>query len=370
MWPDRFEPIEGTGPLAYVTNNGEDTISVLELEPLREIARRPVGMVPVDPEAPHHLTIDPVAGHVWVGLSNVGLVEGGGLHGAHGTGSLPSYVQRLALVDLRPELDVRVDSNLGEIVQTGDGRVLTTHFDLLRALDVATRGAPAEEGWGALVALDADSMERLDRVPLCTAPHGMAVTSDGALGVVACYGDDAVAIVDLGTEPPSVLARVPVGPDPGTITALRHGPYAVSIAGDDTFAYVGCIEGTSVRAIDLRTRTELSARAILADGAAFFGSFDASGARYWVATQNRDTVTQVDTATSTITARQRFAGGECVTPHEAVYVASLDRVLVVCEGDHTASGRVVALAPDTLEIVGMVDVGIYPDALRVVEPRP
>ena len=143
-WPDRNMPIVGTGPLGYVTNDGDDTVSVIELTTLREIARRPVGIDPVSPEAPHHLAVDPVSGFVWVGLANNTLAAGGGIHGSHGAGMSPSYVQRLNIHDLVPDAFVHVDANLGDIVRGANDDVITTHFDLATALDVHTRGAPSK----------------------------------------------------------------------------------------------------------------------------------------------------------------------------------------------------------------------------------
>jgi YVTN family beta-propeller protein len=366
-WPDRRDPVGGDLPLAYVTNNGSDSISVIELATMTEVARRSIGMSPVDPEAPHHLAIDPATGRVWVGLSNVGLVEGGGLHGSHGTGVLPSYLQRLDLDHLAADEETRVDANLGDVVLAPGSRILTTHFDLDRALEVASMMLPPEDGWGALVIVDGESMERLARLPMCTAPHGVAVTRDGSLAIAACYGDDGVAFVDLAASPPTVLARVPVGPMPGTVTALRHGPYAVTLSPDESFALVGCLDGTSVRRIDVAARSDVPAQAVVLEGAAYFGAFDPAGARYWVPTQGGDQVALIDVATSAVTMRRRFAPGECPAPHEAIYLASLDRVFVVCEGDHRGPGSVVELHPDTLELLRSVEVGVYPDAIRVVE---
>jgi DNA-binding beta-propeller fold protein YncE len=369
-WPERVRPVGGTPPLAYLTNNGDDTLSVVELATMREIARRPVGLSPVDPEAPHHLAVDPEAGWVWVGLSNVALVEGGGLHGSHGGGALPSYVQRLRLEDLLPDGEVRVDTNLGDVLLAGSGRVASTHFDLTRALEVAIRGDPPEQGYGALVLVDGATMRRIARVPVCTAPHGVAVTSDGALGLVACYGDDALAFVDLRAVPPEVIARVPVGPEPGSVRSVRYGPYAVALSPDGALAFVSTLEGRMVRVIDVAARADLPGRAVLLEGAAFFGGFDVAGARFWAPSQARDGIVEVEVESGAILARRRFTPEECIAPHEAVYVASIDRVVVACEGDHVGPGRVVALEPGTLTVTGAVEVGVYPDAVRVVEEMP
>jgi YVTN family beta-propeller protein len=366
-WPSRGQPIVGTGLLGYVTNDGDDTVSVIELTTFREIARRPVGLDPISPEAPHHLAVDPARGYVWVGLAENAFAPGGGLHGSHGGGTLPSYVQRLDIHDLVPDAFVHVDPNLGDIVLGAGDHVITTHFDLAEALAVAAMGAPVEQGYGALYVLDGLSMQPLARVDLCTAPHGAAVTHDGSLALVACYGDDAVAFVDLSGATPNVLARVPVGPMPGNVIAPRYGPYAVALSPDESFALVGVLDGTAVRRIDLASRTEVTDHAVVLQGKAFFGAFDDTGAHFWVPTQARDSLTRIDVATAAVEMRQPFMPADCLSPHEADYVASLHRVFVVCEGDHLGAGSIVAMDPDTLAILDRIEVGVYPDVMRIAE---
>lgn len=366
-WPETIRPIDGRLPLAYLTNNGEDTVSVVSLADAVEVARVPVGRSPVDPEAPHHLAIDAEAGWVFVGLSNVGLREGGGLHGSHGGGLLPSWVQRLSLIDLRPDEERRVDPDLGDIVLTPDRRwVITTHFALERALQVAMRGDPEQSGWGELNVLDAASMTHRARLAVCAAPHGLAITADGSTALVSCYADDTLAVVDLVAEPPVVRARLPVGPAPGAPAAIRYGPYAVAIAPDGGRAFVSTLEGKSLRVYDVRAAVMDDARALALPGAGFFAAFSPDGSRLWVPTQDRDALVAVDPVGVAIVDRRDF-GPECRAPHEVVYVRSLARLALVCEGDRVGSGALLLLSPDRLDVLARVEVGVYPDAVRVVE---
>jgi hypothetical protein len=327
-----------------------------------------VGLVPVDPEAPHHLAIDPVGGHVYVGISNVGLREGGGLHGSHGGGDLPSYVQRLRLSDLVADGDARVDTNLGDVLLTPDrARVLSTHFDLARALGVVTRGEPPENAWASLDIVDPVAMSRVGRVTVCTAPHGAAVTANGATVIVACYGDDGLAIVDLGADPPVVSARLPVGPGAGSVARIVHGPYAVALSPDGTFAYVSTLDGGDLRVFDVTARAMVDARAIELPGAVYFGAFSPDGARFYAPTQARDAVVAVDPATDAIVTSRELPATECRAPHEVAYVAALDRLAVACEGDRIGPGALLLLDPSTLATTGRVELGIYPDAIRIVD---
>lgn len=365
VWPE-LAPVRGTAPLGYVTNVGSDTLSVIELDPLREIARAPVGLVPVHPEGPHHLAIDAVRGFVYVGISNVVPFGGSGPHGSHGGGTVDSVVQRLRLSDLGRVDTVRVDTNLGDIVLSPDGtRAVTTHFDRALAMRGVTTGRP-EDGWASLVLIDALAMRKLGEVAVCAAPHGVLLSEDGARAYVACYGDDRVAIVDLSVLPPRVLSRLEVGPGARPPPTPLYGPYSVTRSPDGTLAYVGNLEGGGLRVLDLRTETMDDARAVALEGAAYFGAFSEDGARYYVPTQGMDALASIEVATGRASLVRTFEADECIAPHEVVLPRGLARGYLVCEGDHRTPGKVIAFDRTTLSTTAEIEVGVYPDALRVV----
>lgn len=370
-WQVRPRVIRGEAPLGYVTNNGRDTISVIALRTMTEIARVPVGRIAIDPESPHHLAIDATRGFVYVGLSNVPQLGVSGPHAGHTGGTRDSYVQRLRLSDLEPDGDFRVDRDLGDIVLTPDGtRVLTSHFDLTKAIDALTMGMPIETGWANLVVGDAVQLQRLARVPVCIAPHGMTVTADGTTALLACYGDDRIAVVDLTATPPALLARVAIGGTASEAPPPRYGPYSIVTSPDGTRAFVGDLESDDLRTLTIaRDHTvTLDSSPLVLGAAVYFGAFSPDGARFWAPTQAPDQLALVDTsaAAPSVTRMRTFAMDECVAPHEATYVPELDRVILVCEGDRRGPGKVIALDPSTLATVGEVTVDVYPDALRVV----
>lgn len=366
VWPDGTEPIRGQAPLGYISNNGDDTVSVVELTTMTELARVPVGLVPVHLEGPHHLTIDATNGWLYVGLSNVVTNAGSGPHGSHGTGTVPGNVQRLALPDLSPAGSVRVDPSLGDVVLSSDGRlVVSTHFELKKALDAVANDLPIADGWSSLVVADASTMTRRAVVPVCTAPHGAVLTSDNTTALVACYGDDRIAYVDLTQDPPEVVARVLVGPEARDRPPSRYGPYAIALSPDGRRAFIGNLDSQDVRVLDIEARAMVDGFRTRAGGAAFFGAFSRDGALFYVPTQGLDGLAVLGAASGEVVQMRTFTADECEAPHEVV--VSDGRLLLVCEGDHRGPGRLVALDATSLAIEASVELGVYPDALRVLD---
>lgn len=367
-WPDGTHPVRGDAPLLYVTNNGSDTLSVISLGSRSVVATIQVGLEIAEPEAPHHLAADPERGYLYVGISNVKPAGPHmGLHGDHGGGTADSYVERLHLDDLSPDGTTRVDPNLGEILRFGESRILTTHFDLKLAMDAVSMGLPAEDGWASLTLVDGETMLKTGEVALCTAPHGAAVTSDGATAVVACYGDDRVAFVDVADDVPTVLARVPVGPLATSVVPPHYGPYSVTLFPDESAAFIGDTDTDDLRVVDIATRAIREPGAIPLSGAALFGAFSQDGSRYYVPTQVSDSLTVINVADLSVLQTVPVDAAICVAPHVVILDPTGAKLILVCEGDHALPGTVVIFDRETLDVEDVIDVGVYPDGVQLVE---
>ncbi len=368
-WPDRSTPLPrptSGGPLALVTDNGSDTLSLVDLAGLRTLARVPIGLDPIENDGPHHLAIDPAAGVVFTAFAYPPPTTSTGPHASHGTGQLLGQLVRLGLDDLRIEARASTDVNPGDVKLTPDGkRVLVTHFDLTLAMR-ATGPGGEDARRSTLLIYDAVTLDRVGAVRVGMAAHGLAISPDSRTAYVACYGSDELAVVALD-DPSFPVTRVPVGPSPGSGSSIQYGPYAALLSPDGATVYVSNTESRDVRAFDVATRTFPAERTAPVRGAAFFPALGPDAATLIVPVQSPDGLVVLDTPTLTMRKARSFTRADCQRPHEAARTPD-GRYLVVCEGDRQSPGTLVEIDPTTLDIAARTDLGVYPDAIAFTAP--
>jgi DNA-binding beta-propeller fold protein YncE len=347
---------------AYVTNNGSDSVSVLDRDG-DVVTTVPIDLDPEAHEAPHHLAVDPSAKAVFVALAfPPAPTKKKDPHAAHGASENPGKLARLDLADLSARDVVDVDENPGDVALTHDrSRVLVTHFDMRRAMDVAARGAASPATMFAeLVVLDARTMQRVGARPVCTAPHGIATTADDRTAFIACYGSDELAIVDLATNG-LPTTRIPLGSAPGVPGVPRYGPYSATLSPDDARVVVADLEGQDIRVFDRAEKRFVPERTVPLAAKAFMPAF-VDRTTILVPTQAPDGIARVDVERAVVTARGALTKAECTLPH-VVKVAKDGRVYLVCEGDHTSPGSVLELDAATLTMKRRWAVGVYADGI-------
>lgn len=351
-----------TARAAYVTNNGSDSISVLDRDG-DDVTTVRLDLDPDAREAPHHLAVDAASSSVLVALAfppEPSRKKAKDPHASHGNAEGLGKLLRLDLPGLAGRAATTVDENPGDVVLTHDKkRVLVTHFDMKRAMDVAARGggSPATM-FASLVVLDASTLERIASRPICVAPHGVATTRDGSTAFVACYGSDELATVDL-TSKALPVARHPLGTAPGVPGVPRYGPYSATLLPDESRVVVADLEGQDLRVFD---RNEKRFVATIPLAAKAFMPAVVSESMLLVPLQAPDGLARVDLATAKVTARTTYPKERCSLPH-VVRIAKDGRVYLVCEGDHQGPGSVLEIDRDTLAEKRRWTVGVYPDGL-------
>ncbi|MDB4933344.1 MAG: Surface antigen protein [Labilithrix sp.] len=348
----------------YVTNNGSDSLSVIDRDG-DAVVSVPVDLDPDAHEAPHHLAIDSASKNVFVALAFPPEVKKDAKKDPHATHGNASDVGKLARLDLAT-LAVResrdVDENPGDVVLTHDrARVLVTHFDMKRAMDVAARGGASPSTMFAhLVVFDAKDMKRVGDRAVCVAPHGITITKDDRTAYVACYGSDELAIVDLASDG-FPTSRIPLGATQGVPGVPRFGPYSATLSPDEKQIVVADLEGQDIRVLDRETKRFLPEKNVPLAAKAFMPAF-LDDHTLLVPMQSPDGLARIDLTQAKVERRTSFPKDVCALPH-VVRVARDGRAYLVCEGDHRGAGSVVEIDTGTLAVKKRWEVGVYPDGL-------
>jgi DNA-binding beta-propeller fold protein YncE len=352
---------------AYVTNNGSDSISVID----RDGDRVENVSLDVDPrahEAPHHLAVDARAGAIYVALAFPAPPDKRTKdpHAAHGRADDPGKVAWLDLATLAVTATRDVDENPGDVLLTHDRtRILVTHYDMKRAMEVALAGGNAGAMAATLQVWDARDRTKIAERAICIAPHGVLTTPDDAIAAVACYGSDELALVDL-TSPGLHTQHFPLGPQQGVAGAPRYGPYSATLSPDASRVIVADLEGADVRVFDRAAKAFLPDKTLTLGARVFMPEF--VGARAMLAPlQGPDGVARLDVERGVVEARAALAPAVCQSPH-AARKAKDGRVYVVCEGDHVGPGALIEIDPATLAVIRRWVVGVYPDGVAFGDP--
>jgi DNA-binding beta-propeller fold protein YncE len=372
-WPDlRVYPGVAKGRL-LITNNLSDTVSILDLakvtsDDLAELARVPVGLIPVEREGPHHVAADPKGEYYYVGISNYVPGSASGPHGTHGSGTADGHALKIRASDNLTVASVRVDRNPGDIRLTPDGqRLLMTHYDLLRIQEVVAKNGDEREMNARLAVLDPTTMTRVAMVELCPAPHGLAVSPDSRTAFASCYSDE-LAVVDLQRL---AVSRVAVLGGPTSATAPTCSPYAVTISPSGDSAWVSCFASGQVLRYDVALGAMDPDRRVKLSGPAVFGTFTKDGKTLLVPHQGADNgIAFVDASTGAVIRDLVLPKDACQNVHTLRISDDEARLFVVCEGTHTGPGTFLVVTRATGAVERSVKVGLYPDDLAILRGPP
>jgi DNA-binding beta-propeller fold protein YncE len=369
-FPNRRAPFTlPRGDVGFVSNSRSDSIDLVDLTRGVRLGSVPIGRNPVDIDGPHHLVIDPQATALYTALSypDIG-AQLSGPHDSHGSSARLGYLQRLSARDLTLEGELILDENPGDVAISADGAiVIVSHFDLARA-----RKTEGERRANLIVATAASLLQRPVpdpvRIRVCRAPHGVALRRpEDAIAYVACYADDAVAVVDL-KNPTAQVKLYPLGRAVNDGNTPAFGPYSVVLSPSGTWLAVGNTESKTVHVFDAKTMV-LRGDPIQVGGAAYYPTFSPDETRLYVPIQNPDGLRELDLATGATITYRATTPTECQKPHEVGLFGNNTALYMVCEGDQKSPSQVRTFGLASLEPQMQIGVGAYPDRLaHVVVP--
>lgn len=309
-------PLEGIGPAAvYVVNGVDATISVID--PATDVY---VGDIVLEGVLyPHHAYLDPTGERLLVAAPGVDLSGGHeGGHAGHGGGgpTEPVHGMVLALAASSGELLAyhELEASNHNAIPSPDGReVWTSEF-----------GSP-----GAVVVLDAETLDEVDRIDVGNDPAEVTFSQDGAHAFVCNTGSGTVTVIGTGTK--EVVTELTVGMTPvgawpgddGNLYVDNEGSQTLSVIASDTLEVVSTIElgfapamaasapsgelwvtdpaASRVVAYDAEAPEDGPVRTVVTGAGAHAIAFAPDGSKAYVTNQEGDTVSVIEVASGTVT---------------------------------------------------------------------
>ena len=215
--------VASDGGTAYITNGGDNTVSVVDTAAQRVVASIPVGA------SPHGLRISPDGKQAWVANLKGGTVsvidttsrkQVAQVHVGKGpaqVGFTPdgrfvfvslSEENRVAVVDVAKRKLVRkvaVGTVPIQLYATPDGRLVL----------VANQGTPKKPGTTVSV-IDVSNLKVVSTIKTAAGAHGVVVDREGRQAFVTNTYANTVSVIDIGSR--RVVATVPVGRGPNGIS--------------------------------------------------------------------------------------------------------------------------------------------------------
>ena len=347
--------------LAYVANREADTVSVLDLDAMSELAAVPVGQDPVDIDGPRHALVDAQAGVIYVVFSYPDVVQSPHVATKGGTARL-GYVAALDLDDLHPLGEARVQASAVDVAESADhGSLAVAHYDAALAL---ANTADVEASRASIAVIQpasgvAAGTAHVSFVKTCVTPSSVVFGPDASRVYVACTGEDSLVVVDPLRL--MVVARVPAGPEPS------NKPYALAEDAAGTRLAVSNQIAQAVAVFSLGDSPTLLL-AVALPGVPFVPSFLANGTLL-VPLQMPSGTVVVDPTTGAVIANASYTDDECENPSSVTaargrphrFWSAKRRSLRAGDGRPNQSGN----ARRALE---GVTVGAYPDRLAVRAP--
>lgn len=326
----------------FLTNQASDLVAVVNANSRLVTRLIPVGGRSSQLDAPHYITLSHDNRYFFVSMIQEGYLE------KYETGvDYPFSRAGRTQAGLNPaHIEISPDDQTGYV----------TNFDAS-----GTERTVRKFSTNPMQIVDTISNVRM------TAPHGMALRSDGSILFVASQiGEYLFRITTADFEIESSVPVDPSVPPTGNGTGL-YGPYQIVISPDNSKLFVSLREGNSVAVFDAQSLDRL--RVIPVGTKPLLMNFTNNGQYLFVCNRNSNTVTVIDASSLSVISTIENVG---VQPHGVDFTTDGSYAIIACEtqsgfdGHHPQTGsfktgvcRVIKVNGFTLE-PGRIQMGSFP----------
>jgi len=337
-------PYENLTKKVYVSNQGDDLISVISTEHNIVTRLLEVGASPAL-DVPHNLFVDAQKRYLYASLIATGEIW---------------------------KFDIATDTFVGKapagnsaanVVVSPDGsKAYVTNWDI------------TNPNGRAVQIIDTATLTKIQQVDVGLAPHGISFSHDGQSIYVTNYFSDSISILRAADN--TEIARVLLAPDVRPVgTSLKYQPLQVALTPDDKFAYVTCFQSDEVRVIDTMTKAIITA--VPVGRRPFLLAVTPNGQFVYVANQQSNDMSVIRVADNQVI--QTIKSSSFANPHGIAFTPDGRYAYMTNEnlsgnynphhpsehgGNH---GNVVVIDTATNTVIKAIEVEVDPTGVVVVE---
>ena len=359
------QPTSATPYTIYVASESADLVTRIEVGPggWRKVREIPVGIIPADPDGPHHVAVAP-DGRAWYVSIAHGTPWGSVWKYATGTDSLLGRVR----VGMFPTTVGLSPDGEWAFIPNSD-----FHGDRGRQNSISVLYTP--------------ELRQVTEMPVCDMPHGSRVSHGGTVVYIACMMSDELVLIDPSIF--SVTRRVPLGSGhpmsaaeharvearsdtvtpkraPGAASSTLPGQNPdclatyVSVSPDDRLVYLACNHSNEVQVRDATTLALV--RRLPTGNGAYNVEPSADGRWVLVTNKKAQSVSVFDTKSWTEAARIPTTKR---IPHGIAFSPDGRYAFVSQESAGNDPGAVDAIDLGTLKRVGSLPLPLQPTGIAV-----
>jgi YVTN family beta-propeller protein len=195
------------------------------------------------------------------------------------------------------------------------------------------------------------TMTEVKQIPVCTKPHGLVASNDGASVFVSCTRDNVLKKISLST--------LSVVDSTSTLTEQdRAGnkvcyPAGLALSKDDSELYVACHKHAEIRVMPTDPFGAFTGAIAVGEGP-YLIKVDPGGERLYVPNRDSQSYTVIDLASETVIATRPSSATH---PHTFTFGPD-GMVFLSMESHAVVPGAIDVIDPETLETIRSIPVGL------------
>jgi len=336
-------PYENITKKVYVSNQGDDLISVISTEHNIVTRLLPVGDSP-SLDVPHNLFVDSQKRFLYASLI--------------GSGEIWKFD---TITDTFVGKAQAGNASANVVVSPDGSKAYVTNWDI------------TNPDGRAVQVIDTATLTKIQQINVGLAPHGISFSHDGKFIYVTNYLSDSISILNAADN--TEVARVLLAPDVNPVRSSKYQPLQVALTPDDRFAYVTCYASDEVRVIDTANKNVIAA--VRVGKSPFLLEVTPDGQFVYVANQQSDNMSVIRVADNQVIAT--IESESFANPHGIAFTPDGRYAYVTNEnlsGDYNAhhptehggnTGNVLVIDTATHQIIKTIEVEVDPTGVAVVE---